>query len=122
MIDSVNFVRRLSDRCCLLSQSNFVSTWIISAETSFLPILVFYISLFNVFVQVVDQWSGFKQKGKHHQKVLEYRIPSLEANKLMGQSQQCLHDISQSLAEGEYDDKLWQLLHVSYGQVILKHS
>ena len=45
--------------------------------------------------------------------MLEYRIPSLEANKLMEQSQQCLHDISQSLAEGENDDKLWQLLQVN---------
>lgn len=70
-------------------------------------------SIIHTNVQVEDKWAEYKQKGKVHQKVLEYRIPALEADRLLNQSQQCVQQISQSLADGDYDSELWALLQVS---------
>ena len=64
-------------------------------------------------MQVEDQWSQFQQRGKIHQKILEYRIPSLEAERLLGQSQKCIEQVSQSLAEGDYSETVWATLQVS---------
>lgn len=64
--------------------------------------------------QAQQQWAEFEQRGHVHQKVLEYRIPALEADRLMEKAEQCIADIKVSLVEGEKDERLWQQLQVRF--------
>jgi len=62
---------------------------------------------------VLSDWNEFKERGKIHQKVLEYRIPAENLNSVLSKAEGYLADVTTGLAAGQQDENLWLILQVS---------